>query len=72
MEGVEGGGEKRKIGNCMPGDEGRGVMAKAVGVEGKKLENGKKRAPFRVNGIQKPSPIIFPCHASETDLIKMA
>lgn len=45
-------------------------MAEAVGVE-ENQENGKKRALFRVNGIQKPSPIIFACHASETDLIKM-
>lgn len=72
MEGEEGErkGKKRKIGNHVSG--GGQVMAKAVGVEEKKQENGKKRAPFRVNGIQKPSPIIFPRHASETDLIKMA
>lgn len=49
--------------------EENGVAGEAVGVE-KRRENGKKQAPFRVNGIQKPSPIIFACHASETDLIK--
>lgn len=45
-------------------------MGEAVGVE-KKQENGKKQASFRVNDIQKPSPIILAYHASETDLIKM-
>lgn len=68
-------GKKRKIGNRMPGDEGRegsGWWQKLWEWRKKKQKNGKKQAPFRVNGIQKPSPIIFPSHASETDLIKMA
>lgn len=47
-----------------------GGVGEAVGVE-KRRENGKNQASFRVNGIQKPSPIIFAYHASETDLIKM-
>lgn len=56
----------------MPEDEGQkgGVAGEAVGVE-ERRENGKKQAPFKINGIQKPSPIIFAYHASETDLIKM-
>lgn len=45
-------------------------MAEAVRVK-EKQENGKKQQLFRVNDIQKPSPIIFACHASEPDLIKM-
>lgn len=53
----------------MRGGRGRGG-GRSSGRAEKRRENGKKQAPFRVNGIQKPSPIIFACHASETDLIK--
>lgn len=72
MEPEEKKGRKGKIGNSLPEDEGQkgGVAGEAVGVE-ERQEKGKKQAPFKINGIQKPSPIIVAYHASETDLIKM-
>lgn len=48
---------------------GRGVVRRKERWEWRKAREWEE-APFKVNGIQKHSPIIFACHASETDLIK--